>query len=242
MRDTFVFYKSYYDAMKYMSEQDAYRLFQAICQYIFEGTQPELEGTCQMAFLLMVPTIEAACKRHELSEKGNKARWGKEKAPAAVTQEPAPVTRAKPVDEPPVTHEQTQCIKGDCRPAEGTLCPEEPAATVHPDAPPFKIYGKLGNIFLTEEQYQDIQEKIPHYNQVFDKFAHLKLFYNAPILWDHPAILEFAKTHEFPQGRFIRQRGERCNPDGSCGCHADGRPITQWDRDKNPPYGHTNSG
>lgn len=79
MPDTFVFYKSYYDAMKQLPQEQAFRLLCMLCDYVFEGRQPQAQeaGLCQMAFLLMKPTVDAACKRHEQAKAAGKKRWEK---------------------------------------------------------------------------------------------------------------------------------------------------------------------
>ena len=39
-QDRFYFWRGYYDAMEYLSDEEAGRLFRAICAYAFEGEAP----------------------------------------------------------------------------------------------------------------------------------------------------------------------------------------------------------
>lgn len=44
-QDRFYFWRGYYDAMRLLPEADAGRLAMAICQYAFDGTEPDLSDS-----------------------------------------------------------------------------------------------------------------------------------------------------------------------------------------------------
>ena len=83
MRDGFIFYKSYYDAMQKLPEAEFCRLMHAVCDFAYNGVTPELDGVCDLVFGLIAPTLTAACKRHDQAVKGGKARWAEKPAAEA---------------------------------------------------------------------------------------------------------------------------------------------------------------
>ena len=40
-QDRFYFWRGYYDAMEYLSDEEAGMLFRAICAYAFDGEEPD---------------------------------------------------------------------------------------------------------------------------------------------------------------------------------------------------------
>ena len=104
MRDSFVMYRSFYDAVSELDDTDRLAVLDAICQYALDGIEPEQKGTVSGMFKLIRPQIDANNKRYE-----NGRRGGTKPEPnpnQSVTKpEPNPnQTRTKP--EP--NHDQTE--------------------------------------------------------------------------------------------------------------------------------------
>lgn len=73
MRESFVFYKSFYDAIKQIPEEYQLELYNAILQYSLEGIEPSnLSNIASAMFTLIKPNIDNAQKRYETSVNNGK--------------------------------------------------------------------------------------------------------------------------------------------------------------------------
>ena len=70
MRDSFVFYESFYLAISELSATQQGKIFQAICRYALYGEEPELKGASAAVFRLVKPQIDANNRRYENGKKG----------------------------------------------------------------------------------------------------------------------------------------------------------------------------
>jgi len=70
MRDSFIFYKSFYDSIKELDPKDQVQIYNAIFKYQFEEEEIELNGVCKSIFILIIPQLEANNKRYENGKKG----------------------------------------------------------------------------------------------------------------------------------------------------------------------------
>ena len=79
MRDSFVFYKSFYDAIKQIPEEYQLELYNAILGYSLEGLEPSnLSDIASAMFTLIKPNIDSAQKKYEASVSNGK-RGGRPK-------------------------------------------------------------------------------------------------------------------------------------------------------------------
>lgn len=69
MRDSVVFYRSFYDAIKNIPEPDQLKVYTAIMEYAMNDVQPETDGIALAIFLLVKPQIDANNKRYENGKK-----------------------------------------------------------------------------------------------------------------------------------------------------------------------------
>jgi len=61
----FVFYKSFYDALQHLPDEDRGVVAVAILDYAFSGIEPTLSGVLAGYFDLMRPNIDKAIQRYE---------------------------------------------------------------------------------------------------------------------------------------------------------------------------------
>lgn len=72
-RESFVFYSSFYNAIKALpSKEEKVKLFEAICEYAIENNEVELDGTTAAMFMLVKPQIDANNRRYENGKKGGR--------------------------------------------------------------------------------------------------------------------------------------------------------------------------
>jgi len=72
MRESIIFYQSFYKAIKGLPKKSRLELFEAICEYAFYGNQVELSGIPAMLFTVMKPQLDANTKRYENGSKGGR--------------------------------------------------------------------------------------------------------------------------------------------------------------------------
>ena len=69
-RDSFIFYKSFYNSIKELDPKDQVQIYDAIFQYQFADKEIELKGVCKSIFTLIIPQLEANNKRYINGLKG----------------------------------------------------------------------------------------------------------------------------------------------------------------------------
>lgn len=74
-KKSFVFYKSFYDAIKVAPKKHQLALFLALTCYVFENKTPQLESTSLAIWNAIKPQVDASLRRYENAKKG--AEYGK---------------------------------------------------------------------------------------------------------------------------------------------------------------------
>lgn len=64
-RDSMVFYRSFYEAIKELEPAQQGVLYNAIFSYSLDFTEPKLEGICKTIWTLIKPQLDANIKRYE---------------------------------------------------------------------------------------------------------------------------------------------------------------------------------
>ena len=72
MRDSMVFYKSFYEAMKDLPPKQFKDAMSAICEYGFEGKEDIKSSTAKTVLALVKPQIDKNIKRYENGCKGGR--------------------------------------------------------------------------------------------------------------------------------------------------------------------------
>lgn len=78
MRDSFIFYRSFYEASKALNTKQQAELFRAICEYSLDKKEIKLSKTASAFFTLIKPQLTANYKRYENGKKTKKPREPKE--------------------------------------------------------------------------------------------------------------------------------------------------------------------
>lgn len=88
MNESFVFYKSFYDAIKEFDNDTVAEFFKLVCQYALEGEITETDNKVARAlFQMTIPQIEANRKRRENGKKGG-APTGNNNAKKLIEKQP----------------------------------------------------------------------------------------------------------------------------------------------------------
>ncbi len=71
-RESFVFYRSFYDAIKDLPDEESLCLFQIICKYALYGEEPDVNGVGRAMFTLIRPQIDANNRKYINGKKGGR--------------------------------------------------------------------------------------------------------------------------------------------------------------------------
>lgn len=74
-RDSFVFYRSFFEAIQNMPKKHQVALYQAIFEYALDDKQPTLSNVPEALWKIIRPQLDASVKRYENAKKG--AKYGK---------------------------------------------------------------------------------------------------------------------------------------------------------------------
>ena len=73
-RDSFIFYRSFYEAIVLMPPEEQVKVYHAIATYCLNHKETELDGMAKMVFTLVKPQLDANYKRFENGCKGGKPK------------------------------------------------------------------------------------------------------------------------------------------------------------------------
>ena len=91
MRDSFIFYRSFFESFEGLSKKDRLILFEAVCNYALNDIEPELNGISLAIFKLLKPQLDANIRRYENGCKGGRPKKTETKPKQNLTK-----TKAKP--------------------------------------------------------------------------------------------------------------------------------------------------
>lgn len=74
MRESFIFYRSYAEALKELPDEQRLILYDAIMSYALDGKEPKLKGIEKAIFALIRPQLQANNKRYENGKKGGRTK------------------------------------------------------------------------------------------------------------------------------------------------------------------------
>ena len=74
MRDSFIFYRSFYESINELDQNDKIAIFEAICSYALDGKKPTLKGPAKAVFLLIQPQIDANTRKYQNGCKGGRPK------------------------------------------------------------------------------------------------------------------------------------------------------------------------
>ena len=69
-RQSFIFYKSFYEAIKELPSENQLEIYTAIYEKEFYNNEIELKGISKSIYTLILPQLEANNKRYENGKKG----------------------------------------------------------------------------------------------------------------------------------------------------------------------------
>lgn len=74
IRDSFIFYRSFFECLTCFDDQTRLAVYDALTQYALNGIEPELSGSAKGIFKLIKPQIDANNRRFENGMKGGRPK------------------------------------------------------------------------------------------------------------------------------------------------------------------------
>lgn len=74
MRDSFIFYRSFFEAAETLKTKDKLKLFESICDYALNDAEISLDGAAEGMFKLLKPQIDANTRKYENGKKGGRPK------------------------------------------------------------------------------------------------------------------------------------------------------------------------
>lgn len=72
MRESFVFYRSFYEALAALNQTQRTKVLMALCEYALDGIEPDLTGAPAAVFMLIRPQVDANNRKYENGKKGGR--------------------------------------------------------------------------------------------------------------------------------------------------------------------------
>lgn len=146
-RESIVFYKSFYEAIKELDEKDRLSAFEAIIEYGLYGEEPEESGIVKAIFALVRPQIDANNKRYKNGLKGGRGNQDATELESSINQD-----ETKP--EPKPNQDETKPkpnvnVNDNVNDNEN----DNENVNVKKKAPAAHAHGAYGWVKLTDEQY-----------------------------------------------------------------------------------------
>lgn len=73
-KESFVFYKSFYEALQDLKDKDRLKVYDAICEMALNGNENKLTGIAKTIFTLIKPQVLANSRRYENGKKGGRPK------------------------------------------------------------------------------------------------------------------------------------------------------------------------
>jgi len=157
-RESFVFYRSFAEAVKNMDKETKADFLDALCAYALDGEETDCEGIVAAFMSLVKPQIDANNQRYENGKRGGRPK-NQEK-----TEEEPNKNQTETKTEPNVNVN----VNVNDNDNDNDLKKEKNKKKKEPKKP----FGEFGNVMLTDAEYIKIQERFPlDYDERIEKLS-----------------------------------------------------------------------
>ena len=85
MRNSFIFYRSFYESIKELTPEQQSEVYTAVFEYSLNQNEVELSGISKAIFTLIKPQLDANLKRYENGSKGGRPKKEETKTKPKIT-------------------------------------------------------------------------------------------------------------------------------------------------------------
>ena len=151
MRDSFIFYGSFLEALDELPPDIQLQVYQAVTRYAIKGELSELTGIAKAVFSLIKPQLDANTKRYNDGCKGGEyGKLGGRPAKNKDIKNPSGVIDKNPTKTP---NENENENENENVKVEVEEKKEEEIVEIKKQKELVNFYGEYGNVFLTQKSY-----------------------------------------------------------------------------------------
>lgn len=159
-RDSFIFYRSYYEAMSGLKDKDKLQLYNAISELSLNNNDIKLTGICKNIFTAIKPQILANSERYENGRKGGRP---KKETTGFEKEKTIGFENKKPNEN--VNENVNDNIKENIK--EKLTASEDKSSTASVKANKHK-YGKYKHVLLKDEELQSLKEDYQNWSELIE--------------------------------------------------------------------------
>lgn len=156
----FVFYESFYDAIRYLSDEDRTLMLDAIIRYGLYEEMPELSGTLMAIFTLLMSSVDASKERYRKSRE-NGTKGGRPAKENLKVFDEKPNDNLKVIDEKP-TDNLTK--PDDNLKRKEKIKKRKDKENKREEK---RRYGEFQNVLLTDVELEKLSSLFPHHHEKY---------------------------------------------------------------------------
>lgn len=164
-RDSFIFYKSFYEALEDLDIESKVQLYDAICRLALYDEETELTGLSKTMFTLIKPQLKANTKRFEDGKKGGRPKtkttgYEKEKTTGFENKKP--------------NNNVNDNVNVNLN---NNITTSEETSTVDTAKASKRKYGEYKHVLLKDEELQKLQNEYPNWEELIkclDEYIEMK--------------------------------------------------------------------
>ena len=154
-RKAFSFYRSYYEAAKDLpTKEDQADFLMAICSYIFDGVDPEIQGVASAMFKLAKPNLDTSVKRANAGQIGgsNNKKQNKTKASEKQNESKIEANEKQTASNDEATPKRYMINDNMINDKEKINKKEKPQK---------HKYGQYQNVLLSDDELEELKKEFP---------------------------------------------------------------------------------
>lgn len=175
--------ESFYEAMRFLPDQERLELFDGICAYSLNGTLPEnLSPVAKSMFILMKPNIDSSAKKYTAAVSNGKKRNSKSIPEEAQPEEPSTNQTSNQSSHQSNDQSNNQCADQDYdleleldSESDLDMDLDSDASAKSPSPKKEKgikhKYGEYKNVLLTDEEMKKLQEELPNCGELVQRLS-----------------------------------------------------------------------
>jgi hypothetical protein len=166
-RDSFIFYRSYYEAMNGLKDKDKLQLFNAISELSLNENETKLTGVCKNIFTAIKPQIVANSERYENGKRGGRPKketngFQKEKTSGFEIEKP--------------NKNENENVNENDNDNDNNIASEDKSSSATAKASKHK-YGKYKHVLLKDEELQSLKKEYSNWEELInylDEYIEMK--------------------------------------------------------------------
>ena len=160
-RDSFIFYRSFYESIKELPEENQLKVYKAISSYALNQEEIELDGISKAIFSLIKPQLDANYKKYE----NGKQKKSKIEA-----------NNKQTISKTGTNVNDNVNVNVNVNDNDNNIASEDKSSTATAKASKHK-YGKYKHVLLKDEELQSLKDTYPNWEELInylDEYIEMK--------------------------------------------------------------------